>query len=81
MDYRILKTERTHTGHGRLLDLVGPRTGYIERQAHIPSPYRYSPEWFVYDYKGCKVVLCETAHRTFRIIEVDAAKVYTTSKF
>lgn len=76
-----LKTARTYNGCTDLLNLVGPRTGYIARQPQIPSPYSYSPEWFVYDYQGHKVVVRETAHKKFEIVAVDPAAVYTDAKF
>ncbi len=49
--------------------------GVIQRQADIPSPYAYSPEWAVWAWQGKTVILRETAHKQYDVFEVPAEMI------
>jgi hypothetical protein len=82
--FRVLRTERSHTGHARMIATVGEEpVGYIRRSdaADIPSPYAYSAVWNVYrrESDGKQVLIKETSHRCFKMYEVPASvTVYLT---
>ena len=72
-----VRTERSHSGHARLLgDLERGPDGFplvvreVPKPSNVPSPYRYSPEWWVYRYEGVEVVLAETGHRRYQLFRV-----------
>jgi hypothetical protein len=67
---KAARTERSYSGHARLLVELGEPIGYTALIREIPSPYRYSPAWTVYHYKGRPVVLAETAHRCFQLFYI-----------
>lgn len=79
---KCLKTLRSHTDHARFLALCSADpVGQIARQEDIPSPYRYSPDWFVFDYGGTNVVIVETAHRKFQVFEVPVSMIQPVDTF
>lgn len=73
---KCIKTIRSYTDHARYLAQCSEDpVGQIPRQTDIPSPYRYSPEWLVFDHNGIKVVIVEVAHRRFSVFEVPAGMI------
>lgn len=91
-----IKRINSHVGYARFLaectqDPAGDWArciGVIPRQPDIPSPYRYSPEWNVYEWTtpqrvhvkyGAQVtlavVIIETAHKQYDVFAVPASMV------
>lgn len=75
---KILKVDG-YSAYSRLLDQMTARPiGEIPRQENIPSPYRYSPTWQVYQWRWPSsarhvnklVTIVETSHRTYTVFEV-----------
>lgn len=64
-----IKRIRSHTGHARYLTtLTMNPTGWIPRQASIPSPYAYSPVHAVWKQDdGRHVIVVETAHKVYDV--------------
>jgi hypothetical protein len=69
---KCIKTLRSHVDHARFLAQCSAEpVGQIPCQADIPSPYRFSPTWLVYEHFNTPcVVIVETAHRKFQVFEV-----------
>lgn len=65
-----LKTIRGYAALARFLASVNETDRVVPRNPAIPSPYRYSPEWAVYDWNGDDVVWVETAHRKYEVFMV-----------
>lgn len=71
MALQRIKRIPSHSGHARFLaECADLPLGVIPRQADIPSPYAYSPDWLVYDWQGQPVTIRETAHRRYDVFAV-----------
>lgn len=81
---KVLRTERSHTGHAGMIATVSDEpAGYIRRAdvASVPSPYAYSPVKPVFRRApdGKVVFIAETTHRCYKMFEVPSTvKVYAT---
>ena len=47
-----------------------PTKRTIPRQADIPSPYSYSPDHVVYEWRGMDVIHVETRHRRYEVFQI-----------
>ena len=73
MEFKLLKTFRSHAAFSRfLMEVDYAPVGYIPRVQSIPSPYAYSPTDFIYNWKGTRIIVRETAHRVYKAFEVPA---------
>lgn len=72
-----IRTINSHAGLARYLARCADEpVGYIPRQADIPSPYRYSPEWTVERHESDGLVVwVETRHRRYEVFAVPAELV------
>ena len=70
-----IKRLRSYAAHARFLAETSDLVGEIERQADIPSPYRYSPTHAVYEWREKHVIIVETSHRCYDVFEVPAARL------
>ena len=68
-----VKRITSHAGYARFLAECEDTSYSIPRQADIPSPYAYSPEWDVWDYQGKHVIVRETAHKRYDVFMVPDA--------
>ena len=77
MDFKQVKKVIGHAAYSRLLTEMDD-VGYVRRL--IREPYRSGPSQGVYEYKGRKVLCCETAHRTHILFEVPAdVRIFKTN--
>lgn len=70
-----LKTITSHVGVSRFFDECTGRhgdrpIGCIPRRDDVPSPYAYSPTWYVYDWHGVPVILREVSHKRYVVYQV-----------
>lgn len=76
MELKRIKVIGSHTGVARFFAEASEESiGSIAARPEIPSPYRYSPEWAVWEWQGRKVVIVEVAHRRYEVFEVPAELV------
>lgn len=76
----IIKIMRTHSDYARTLNECDETNTWVARfQVPVDTPYAYSPTLSVLSYKGREVVILETSHRLFKMIELpdDAVRFMT----
>ena len=70
MEIRTVKKITGYAAHARFLASIDEPFGFVRR--FVGTPYAFSPTHSVYVYAGMNVIIAETAHRTYRVIEVPA---------
>lgn len=86
--WKTVKTIPSHVGKSRFYDECDTDrdgdtliVGYVKNPSHIPSPYSYSPSRTVYRWKGKDVVVLETKHKNYEVIEVPSNEdIYPTDE-